>query len=233
MPLAGMKPTIFHALLASILLMALPARAQNARLPYAQLYQMQRVQNELSGAYTNLVVNLRMEPASTNTRTSGLDAYIDAKSGQIPVKIGEAGDFIVPMRDDLLAENPWIITNQPRGTMKLDWFVGLVVRPLGASIRYRSLMQVVRDCGDVRERMRQVFPGAPNGTVSGLKLTFSPPGRSAAVVIHTERADRKLEADAKSEVILALDPDLFEENPLVTLSKEPSGVELVSQNEGQ
>jgi hypothetical protein len=219
-------------LLASVLLMALPSRAENARLPYAQLYQMQRVQNELSATYTNLVVNLRMEPASTNVRSGDLDAYIDAKSGRIPIKIGPEGDFIVPMRDDLLAENPWIITNQPRGSMRLNWFVGLVVRPLGVSVRYRALMQVVRDCGDVRERMRQVFPGAPKGTVSGLKLTFSPPGASASAVIHSERADRKMEVDAKGEVVLTFDPDLFEENPLVTFSKEP-GVELVSQGEGQ
>lgn len=215
------------------MLIALPSRAQNARLPYAQLYQMQRVQTELSGAYTNLVVVLRMEPASTNARTSDLDVYIDAKSGKISVKIGPDGNFSVPMSNDLLAENPWIITNQPRGTMKLDWFVGLVVRHLANSIRYRPLMQVVRDCGDVRERMRQVFPGATKATVSGLKLTFSPAGTSATAVIHSERGDRKLEAGAKGELTIALEPDLFEENPLVTLSREPAGVELVSQNSGQ
>jgi hypothetical protein len=179
-----------------------------------------------------LVVVLRMEPASTNASASDIDAYIDAKSGKIPVKLGPDGDFSVPMRDDLLTENPWIVTNQPRGTMKLNWFVGLVVRQLGASIRYRSLMQVVRDCGDVRERMRKVFPGAPKGTVSGLKLAFSQAGTGAAVVIHSERSDRKLEPDSKGELTLIIDPELFEENPLVTLSKEPASVELVSQDEG-
>jgi hypothetical protein len=224
---------ICHGLFASVLLVALPSPAQNARLPYAELYKMQRVQSELSGAYTNLVVVLRMELASTNARTTNLDAYIDAKSGRIPVKIGHDGDFSVPMSDDLVAENPWIIANQPRGTMKLDWFVGLAVRPLGTSIRYRPLMQVVRDCGDVRERMRQVFPGAPKSTVLGLKLTFSPPGQGVTVVIHSERGDRKLEADAKGELTIIIEPDLFEENPLVTLSKESASVDLVSQNSGQ
>jgi hypothetical protein len=228
-----MKLAICRALLASIVLVAVPSRAQNARLPYAQLYQMQRVQNELSGAYTNLVVNLRMEPVSTNVSVGHLDAYIDAKSGRVPVKIGADGDFSVPMRDDLLAENPWIIANQPRGTMKLDWFVGLAVRPVGTSARYRTLMQVVRDCGDVRERMRQVFPGAPRGTVSGLKLTFIPGGTNAPVVIHSERGDRKLAADAKGELLLIFDPDAWDENPMVTLSREPAAVELVSKNEGQ
>jgi hypothetical protein len=224
---------ICHVLLASVLLMVLPSRAQNARLPYAELYQMQRVQTDLSGAYTNLVVVLRMEPASTNTPTKDLNVYIDAKSGKIPVKLGKDGDFSVPMSGELLTENPWIITNQPRGTMRLNWFVGLVMRHLGTAISYRPLMQVVRDCGNVRERMRQVFPDAPKATVSGLKLTFSPPGASASVVIHSQHGDRKLEADAKGEMILGFDPDLFEENPLVTLSKEPASFELVSQNIGQ
>jgi len=224
---------ICHALFASALLMALPSPAQNARLPYAELYQMQRVQSELSDAYTNLVVVLRMEPASTNARSTNLEAYIDAKSGRIPIKIGEDGDFSVPMGNDLLAENPWIITNQPRGTMKLSWFMGLVLRHLGTAMSYRPLMKVVLDCGDVRERMRQVFPGAPKSKVSGLKLAFSPPERGATMVIHSQRGDRKLEADAKGELTILIEPDLFEENPLVTLSKEPARVELVSQDGGQ
>jgi hypothetical protein len=225
--------TICHALIASVLAMALPARAQNARLPYGELYQLQRVQSELSVKYTNLLVVLRMEPASTNGAISNLDVYIDAKSGRIPVKIGKNGDFGVPMSNDLLTENPWIVTNQPRGTMRLNWFVGLVVRRLATATSYRPLMQVVLDCGDVRERMRQVFPGAPKATVSGLKMIFSPPGTGGTVVIHSQHGDRKLEADAKGELTILIDPDLFEENPLVTLSKEPASVELVSQASGQ
>jgi cell division protein FtsL len=225
---------ICGALFAAVLLIALPSRAenQNARLLYAELYQMQRVQAELSDTYTNLVVVLRMEPASTNVATSNLVVYIDAKSGKIPVKIDSDGDFSVPMSNELLAENPWIITNQPRGTMKLDWFVGLVVRRLGTAVSYRPLMQVVRDCADVRERMRQVFPGAPKAKVSGLKLVFSR-GTSATVTIHSQRGDRKLETDAKGEVLMPLDPDLFEENPLVIISKEPAVVELISTESGK
>jgi len=41
-----------------------------------------------------------------------------------------------------------------------------------------------------------------------------------------------LEPDSKGELTLIIDPELFEENPLVTLSKEPASVELVSQDEG-
>jgi hypothetical protein len=213
--------------------MASPLCAQNARLLYAELYKMQRAQSELSASYTNLVVVLRMEPASTNVATSNLVVYIDAKSGRIPVKVESDGDFSVPMSSDLLAENPWIITNQPRGTMKLNWFMGLVVRRLGTVTAYRQLMQVVRDCGDVRERMRQVFPGAPKAKVSGLKLKFASPEAGASVVIHAERGDRKLAADSNGELTMLLDPDLFEENPLVMISKEPAGVELVSQSGDQ
>ena len=152
---------------------------------------MQRVQSELSDTYTNLVVVLRMEPAATNIATTNVILYIDAKAGKIPVKIESDGAFTVPMNNDLLAENPWLITNQPRGSMKLDWFMGLVVRRLGTVQSYRPLMQVVRDCADVRERMRQVFPGAPKAKVAGLKLIFSPPGASATLTLHTQRGDRK------------------------------------------
>jgi hypothetical protein len=219
------------ALFASVLLAAFPSGAEDARLPYAKLYEMQRLQSELSGQYTNLVVALRMESVSTNITATNLDVYIDTKAGRIAVRIGQYGDFNVPMRDDLLAENPWIITNQPRGSMKLDWFLGLVVRHLTTSIRYRDLMQVVRDCGEVRQRMRQILPTAPKGAVAGLRLTFSPPGNGASVVIHSERADKKLEAGATGTITMMIDPALLDEDPLVTLSKEPASVELVTQKE--
>jgi hypothetical protein len=211
--------------------MALPSRAENARVPYAQLYQMQRAQSELSAQYTNLLVALRMTSISTNVGPGDLDVFIDAKSGKFPVVIGQNGNFNVPMRDDWLAENPWIITNQPRGSMRIDWFLGLVLRHLTTSVRYQSLMQVVRDCGDVRKRMRQVLPSAPNGTVSGLKLKFSSSAKGAGLVIHRERGDTKMEAGANGEITMILDPALLEENPLVTFSQEPASLELVTQNE--
>jgi hypothetical protein len=222
--------TICGVLFAAMILAALPSLAEEetARLHYGELYQMQRVQSELSDTYTNLVVVLRMEPAQTNIPTTNVLVYIDAKSGKIPVKIDSDGAFTVPMNNDLLAENPWLITNQPRGSMKLDWFMGLVVRRIGTALSYRPLMQVVRDCADVRERMRQVFPGAPKAKVAGLKLIFSPPGTSATLTIHSQHGDRKLETDAKGELPLLLDPDLFEENPLLLISKEPAVVELIS-----
>jgi hypothetical protein len=218
-------------LFALLLATGLPARAENARVPYAKLYQMQRVQSELTAQYTNLVVALRMTCLSTNVNPNDLDVFIDAKSGRFPVVIGRDGNFNVPMRDDWLAENPWIITNQPRGTMKIDWFLGLVVRRLTTSMRYQALMQVVRDCGDVRKRMRQVLPSAPNATVSGLKLMFSSPGKDGSLVIHRERGDTKMEAGANGEITMMLDPSLLEENPLVTFSQEPASVELVTQNQ--
>ena len=56
-----------------------------------------------------------MQSTLPDVKSSDLAVYIESKSGKIPVEVRTAGDFAVPMRDDLLAEDPWLITNQPRG----------------------------------------------------------------------------------------------------------------------
>jgi hypothetical protein len=217
-------------LISLIVLMPFVLNAENAKLPYSKVYEMQHLQSKLSEQYTNLVVALRMESTATNVTERDLDVYIDSKSGKIPIKLGADGDFTVPMRGDLLAEDPWIITNQPRGTMKLDWFLGLVMRNLTKSIRYKSLMQVVRDSGEVRQRMRQVLPTAPKAPISGLRLMFSS-GANASLVIHSERGDKKMGTDARGGITMEIDPALLDEDPLVTFSQEPASVDLVTLNQ--
>jgi len=221
-----------RAILACVLLAPALAGAENARLPYHALYRMQKVQAELSRAYTNLLVLLRMESVNPDVKYNNLDVYIDSNAGRIPIPIGAAGDFIVPMRESLLDEDPWIITNQPRGTMRLNWQVGLIVGHISTATHYSPLMRAVRDCDTVQEKMRQVFPDSPKLKMAGLKLTFSPPRAGQSVVIHARSSDKKLEADAKGELVLPLDPAWLEEDPLMTLSEEPAKVELISKKAG-
>jgi hypothetical protein len=224
------KP-IFCAGCAAFLLFALagPARAENARLPYHQLYYAQKAGADLNRAHTNLLVVLTLQSTLPNVKTSDLAAYIEARAGKIPIAIGAAGDFTLPMRDDLLAEDPWIIINQPKGTMKLNGQIGVIPGRITRSVHYARLMRPVRDSEEVQEQMRPFFPGSTRLAMTGLKLTFPAAQKRAVAVIHARGGDRKLEADERGEIILPLAPDLLEEDPEISLSDIPGTVEIVSR----
>jgi hypothetical protein len=226
---------IFCGGCAALLLFALagPALAENARLPYHQLYNAQRASADLNRAHTNLLVVLTLQSTLPNVKTSDLAVYIEARAGRIPIEIGAAGDFTLPMREDLLAEDPWIIINQPKGTMKLNGQIGVIPGRITHSVHYARLLRPVRESEEVQEQMRRFFPGSPRLAMTGLKLTFPAAQARAVVIIHARGGDRKLEADERGEVILPLAPDLLEEDPEMSLSDIPGTVEIISHTSGE
>ncbi|HTA29451.1 MAG TPA: hypothetical protein VK731_03140, partial [Candidatus Cybelea sp.] len=169
------------------------SRAEDARLPYHEIYRVQQAQMELSRAHTNLALVLQMHSTEPAVKYSDISASIDAKSGAIPVPIGAEGAFSVPMRGDLLAEDPWIVVNQPRGTMELKWRAGLaptLARQMTNNAHYSPLMRTVRECEEVQESMRQFFPNAPRLTVVGLRLTFRSAAVAPEVIVRAKGGDR-------------------------------------------
>ena len=200
-----------------------------AKLPYEQLYQVQKVQGELTRTYTNLHVALRMQSTDLKVKSSDLDVFIDSKKGRMPVKIDADGSFSIPMRSDLEEENPPIITNQPRGSMQLDWKVGMNASRMTNVMSYRFLMQPVKDCSAVQERMREVFPSAPKLKMVGLKLIYDRIKKVSLVTVSSKSGDKKLQADEGGEILIPLEPSLLEENPTVTLQQMPAKVEIVTK----
>jgi hypothetical protein len=203
--------------------------AEDARLPYHELYRLQKAQMELSRAHTNLSLALQMLSTQPDVKFSDLNASIEAKAGPIPVFIGADGVFSVPVRDDLLAEDPWILVNQPRGTMELKWRAGLapaLARQMTNTAHYGPLLRVVRECDDVQKSMRQFFPNAARLTAVGLRLTFRSSAIAPAVVLHTKGGDRRLPADVLGQLVIPLDSDLIDEDPVMTMTESPIAVEV-------
>ena len=84
------------------LLVPILAGAEDARLPYSYLYRLQKTQADLAAAYPDLEIFLRLESLSPEVKPGDIHAFINSKSGKIPIRIGQQGGFSVPMRDDLL-----------------------------------------------------------------------------------------------------------------------------------
>jgi hypothetical protein len=223
---------IFRVCFGLLLLSPALTRAEDARLPYHEIYRVQQAQTELSHSHTNLALELQMRPTEPGVKYSDIIASIDAKSGPIAVLIGPEGVFSVPMREDLLEEDPWIVVNQPRGTMELKWRAGLapgLAHQMTNNAHYTPLMRAVRECDELQVSMRQFFPNSPRLTAIGLRLSFQSSTNAPQLIIHAKGGDRKVLQSREGELIIPLDGDLMDEDPVMTLTETPSAVEIVTR----
>jgi len=209
-----------------------PALAENARLPYHLLYNAEKARQELNRAHTNLLMVLTLQATLPGVESSNLAACIEAKAGKIPIQIGTAGNFSIPLRADLLAEDPWIVINQPKGTMELSVQFGVILGPITNAVRYARLMKPVRESEEVEDELRPYFPGSPRLTRIGLRFTFPAAREKALAVIHARAGDRRLEADSQGQIVVPLVGDLLEEDPVITFSDTPGTVEILSRQSG-
>jgi hypothetical protein len=150
-----------------------------------------------------------------------LRVFIDSKDGPIIVKLDSGGNFSVPVSDSLLNENPWIMVNQPKGTMKLEWNVGVIVHP-STAMHYRDLMHPLQEVQTVG---REIARGGSKLTVQGLKLIF-PKEKEVTVVIHAKQGDKVFKTDSNHSMVIPLDAAWLDEDPEVSMPDEPERCEV-------
>jgi hypothetical protein len=224
-----MSAKLLAAVSAACLLASSSARAENARLPYSLVCGMEKVQAELALSHTNLIVLLRMMPTNAAVKPGNVHAFIDSKSGHIPVAIDDQGDFKVPLRDDLITEDPWIITDQPKGTMKIDWGIALVAAQVSNPIRYRLLMQPIKDRAYVETRMREVFPAVSTIKVTGMKIAFPSSATAPYGLVAAKDGSQKFSANTAREVFIPLNEKWLDEDPEVQFSEQPDHREMAGE----
>lgn len=202
-----------------------------ARLPYVMIYKMEETETNLSQTFTNLYMFLRMSPTTPGVQISDVKVFIDNKDVHIPVPLNPTnGNFFVPMRDNLLPGETWVVANQPRGTMNFQWYMGLKgVKEPTNGIRYRDLMRPVEDMVRIHHEMAKI-PGIPPMAIPGLRMLF-PTNLDATVVIRAQDGDKPLKSDAKHTIFVSLDPVLLTENPEVNIPVSPDTV-LVTEPDG-
>lgn len=213
------------ALLPALLAGGVAQGQDNARMPYQFVYKIQKTKERLAQTYTNLDVVVRMKSTNANVKITDLDVYIQTKAGKHPLLLGRDGEFTIPMRPDWVSEDAFIVVNQPRGTMALDWNCALLGAHMTNRIRYQELMRGVKDLPAVQAEMARAFPGAPTPEVVGMKLHF-PAGSDPAVVLKTKNGEKTLKPDSNRTLTVPLEPALLEENPEVWLKALPEKAEV-------
>jgi hypothetical protein len=199
--------------------------AEQARIPYSMVCQIQKSQAKVSQTYTNLQIVLRMRSLTPEVTPRDLRVYIDSKNGPIPVKLDGEGNFSVPIRDGLLDENPWIVVNQPKGTMKLEWNVGVIGLHPTSGMRYRDLMRPLQD---VQSFGSEIARSGSKLTVLGLKLMFTKE-KETTIVIRAKQGDRVFKTGPNHALVIPLEAALLEENPEVGMPDAPERIEVATR----
>ena len=198
--------------------LALPAAAAEPgnSTPYAALYGALAPAREMA-AFDRLVAVQRIESKLQGVPPTAIRLTIQARGGAIAIKPTADGSFTFPMNEALLAENPLVLSNQPKGSLTISVMPALKM-PAGS--RWAA--------ADIRAALSQVeqllarSPVEGAGTkVRGAELHFAP-GSDASVTIVGE-GERLLVADAQGRVLLVLDGD-FAEAREIEFSRMPDMV---------
>ena len=218
--------------MAAVLWIVSVAQAEDARVPYAFVYKILETQERLSRSYTNLQVVVRMKSSNPAVKIDDLSVVLESKTQKTPVTLGSDGRFTLPIKQDWLLDDAWLVVNQPKGTMLLDWHVGLSGASITNQMHYAELMRPVSDLDPVQAEMVRAFPSAPRLTVDGMKLIF-PEGKESLVVIRAKGGERTLKPDEHHIVIIPLETGLMVENPEVWIPILPEKADVEFRKNGK
>jgi hypothetical protein len=143
---------------------------------------------------------------------------IQTEARQIPIAISKSGTFTLPFSEEMIARNPKIVSNQPKGTLSLECFVTQMCVPLGESgtLEYRDLMEpmiMLRTLAAIIDGERKEdYPA----TISFCLDKKGP----ATVILHDMKG--RMESNVDREIGLFNMPfsgKLMEQNPLIQFPK--------------
>lgn len=197
------------------------ALAADREIPYKDLHGVfGRVANIASGQYFRLETRFESKDPAVPTREARL--VIKARAGDIPVPIAADGAVTFPVRDDLLAENPPVLTNVGPGKLQL----GITMRveaPPAQRFEY-ALMVAMQDEYDatIGKQAFTVRMMAPD--LEGLLIVF-PPGTAATATVEAAQPET-FKADAEGRIHIPDRRAWRKENPFVQVSAMPLRIEL-------
>lgn len=184
------------------LLLAVPGAAQaqdGGRTPYSTLYRALEAARDVED-HPHLRAVQRIESKLPGVRPQQIAVRIHARSGDIDVPIDPDGSARFPLRDDLLAEDPPVSSNQPKGTITLSVTLALRV-PASTRLAAADLRAALDDVDAWLERQ-----GGDGRPTRGVEFRF-PPGSGASLTVRGD-TERFLLADDAGRIVVVRDPDL-------------------------
>ncbi|MFZ2639582.1 MAG: hypothetical protein WA117_01235 [Verrucomicrobiia bacterium] len=159
-------------------------------------------------------------------------AYIDSKTGRIPIVI-EKGKFLnFPIKDELSKENPSIVVNRPKGTMFVTFkaefdFVGDHEHPYRCA--YRDLMGLSVFTANF-DRLSENKPALSGEELHGWApdtVLMETAGKKASIEIKSQNSGSLSRTISNGRTPIPLYSDAWRENPPVLLAFKPEDVRVI------
>jgi len=197
------------------------ANTTNAAIPYKAMDDLSQI---AAGAdQSRLFVQVFVSSRNKAVQASDIALVIQSASqGKINVALGTNGQVLnFPHRKELVRENPFIIANQPKGTLNL--YLRYEVPPVEElTFKYSRLGNASAEANKMIKSQAGLMSWvAPKS--QGVVFVF-PKESKAKVSIRAAAGSKEFTADDKGLVKLKLENTLLSENPDVQLSEKPQMV---------
>lgn len=196
----------------------------NAIIPYKTLEDMFE---PLAGMDTNKL-EVHIFISSTNKAVPRSDIRMTIQSaakGSIPLLLNTNGRILhFPLGKELRSENPPIVVNQPKGTLRI--WVAIQIPPSDdLTFPYRRLSDGLAEMNKMIRAQAGWALSWLAPKVETMVFLFPKSGANKATVeIESASGPQKLTADKNGVVKLKLDDALESENPQVKLSEKPEHI---------
>ena len=193
-----------------------------AQLPYHELVKISQSdssQPKKQDTLTFVLASNKSVPLDQITLTLLL------KKGSMSLKIDSKGHFTVPFSDQLMDENPLMISNQQRGSLSLKFTLavpelGKIESPkvVDGKVKYQAVFQSMLRFKEAMKKVDTKF-----GEDGNQQLAVECMTKGKEITIHQKFGTRSIKAGEDGMVWLMYNDRLFQENPDISV---PSGTEF-------
>lgn len=200
-------------LIAALLVCTAEALAQeSARVPYSSLYQALAPGLQIT-RFDRLVARQRILSRRPDVRPETIKVRILAKAGVIDIAATALGDIQFPMSDALLAENPLVESNQPKGSLSLSTTMEIKISD-NLEVSYADFFEAARQA---QQAVDQMAAGIAGRKVRSIEFEFDQ-ASNARVELQDSRAEQLLYANELGLLELRLDQALVDRGAQVKFS---------------
>ncbi|MGE9290471.1 MAG: tetratricopeptide repeat protein, partial [Puniceicoccales bacterium] len=197
-----------------------------AVIPYRVFYEFANLDPGENYPIEYQSVSFRVSSQLEGVRPEDIELYIDSDAGRVPLEVRSDGIFDVPISQALFAENPGVVSNQPKESLNVQLSKGMGGRasfelgPEGeARVRYLTLFPLDR----IRQQMNSVASNVSSGQGFSDEsweewcMVFENTARAetARMTVEFEGVENLLPKDDEGRFILGMKPQWFETNPWV------------------
>lgn len=152
-----------------------------------------------------------------------VDLWMEIGGRRYDLPVDSYGLVDVPRSADIIAADPVVQTNQPKGSIETELALLLQV-PDNQHFHYADLQAATDQTNALIKQAAGGLVAMFLPTVTGVEFTC-PTGTDCELVVHHPKSDEFLHADAKGKIQLALSSALRDENPLIEASAPLSDIE--------